>query len=80
MKAKRTHVRLFWLEYNRYIPRAIQVKIKSEIPDESHARGKFRPLKIGTSHLGRNKNENPASETSRPLATSSLARPLRSLI
>ena len=53
MKTKRTHVRLFWLEYNRYIPRAIQVRMKSETPDESHARGKFCPLKIDTSHFWR---------------------------
>ena len=32
-----------------------------------------------TSFLARNANENPSSATSRPLATSSLARPLRDL-
>ena len=32
-----------------------------------------------SSFLARNANENPSSETSRPLATSSLARPLRGL-
>ena len=73
LDAGETHTRSIVLVGVDPIPSAIQFKdsqISSETPDRSHATPHF---------LARNANENPLSETSRPLATSSLAQPLRGL-
>ena len=67
---KRTHIRLFWsIGWNRFFPPFNSKTSKCNLRYQLQA----TPLLI---FLARNANQNPSSETSRPIATSSLARPL----